>query len=1483
MSNQPLEVNYYPRGCPVSLGLCGCNGKFDETRQAEKITVTARGSLDIIDSCASDISPAREQRYEVRPANMTFLFDEIGGRWQFLCHWFPNGQRIFSKERESLLCREKITIMLISPVIILLLCSCIAIDAEISNETRDILMELYDSTIGDGWFESDGWGTEDDPCTWTGIECDDDSTQITSLNLFNNDLQGTLPPSLSNLTSLTYLNLSYNLFDDGLAVPDLRLMTKLDTLDVSYCLSSYTGAISLNGLPLSMQFLYLWGLPGLQVTTEMLLPLRILSLLDVSYVTSAASIDWARVIPETSLTSLALRSLGLTGDISPWLFKVKRLYVDFNRLHLIIPENCSLLSLSFNANLDEGPIPAVERCPNLEELDLSRNQFTGILNLVPGCALNVLYVWNTLLSGVNGVRHCTYLEQLYLHENQIAGSMLDLRGLSYLRFAYLTNNLLSGEITNELEGTSIMELDLSINFFFGSIPASIFHEEVKIVNLAANEFSGSLPPLDAPTYIFQLDVSYNNLSGTIPYLPTVSFLYLEYNRFEGIFPSIEDQIYLFERWTINNNQFSGHIFDILPDQCDDVTVLKYIDASFNNFSGDIPRGLANCNNIQILKLDHNQLSTYILSGNLPFFNNSMMSTLTLDFNAFSGELPYPFASAPLEILSISHNNLTGSFDTLKSNTFNLLSSFNASYNQFSVGPFDVSNGWVFSDQWLKALKTLDISHNELVGPIFNSFISPAGNNLISGRCIAPFIKIPTLTILDLSDNPIYGIIPNGMDALTSLIGLNLKNTKIGGRLPSSLKRLISLQELDLSDNYLVGNDLSWLQEMKGLQYLNLSNNQLTATISSVNAMKSLKNVDLSDNMLVGSISEFCSIKSLVTFIASRNSLNGSICTFTGDVTELRLDHNQFSGDTSFFSLMSSLQYLDISSNQLTRQLPIMSRLSKLTYINVSRNDLEGEVPDLIDLQRLSSLDLSHNRFNGTVPSISSSSSFTLLDVSNNDFTWADQFSLSSNISYCNMTNIMFECPISESARFDCGAVCTSSYMESANISVKVAGDINTFNRTKFIDVIASFLNNDVDRFTINGLRSGSVIVDMTINPPTSTSYDGSAVTLVNQMLSNTFASSLAKSDYTLLLVGSYIPSPTVAITSIQASPKESGSNSSMIIGIVVALFVVIFTASVVTAVILWRKRVRSLQRRSQMMMVDMSTMNMTAVQRSVVEYKELENMKMIGSGAFGIVFSAQWRGIKVAVKQVKAEYVDEQQVKEFLHEVAVMQNLRPHPHVVLFMGITVPPEYCGGGSLLSYLRENFDSVTNEQKMSFIMQIAQGMLHLHMEKIIHRDLAVRNVADFGMSRQQVEDVQTTSTNIGPVRWMAPEAMRERNYSNKTDAYSFGVLVWEIVTNREPYEDMDMMTVAINVMNNNLRPEIPDATDPLLKRLMQACWNENPAERPNFAQICKHLGLEVPDEKGADEVMPEEKATDKVTMDDKDGPYQPISENPTSVSS
>jgi len=93
-----------------------------------------------------------------------------------------------------------------------------------------------------------------------------------------------------------------------------------------------------------------------------------------------------------------------------------------------------------------------------------------------------------------------------------------------------------------------------------------------------------------------------------------------------------------------------------------------------------------------------------------------------------------------------------------------------------------------------------------------------------------------------------------------------------------------------------------------------------------------------------------------------------------------------------------------------------------------------------------------------------------------------------------------------------------------------------------------------------------------------------------------------------------------------------------------------------------------------------------------VPYSELQDMKEIGSGAYGIVYKAEWRNLTVAVKQIKAEHVTQKQLNEFMSEMSILRRLRAHPNVVLFMGVTFPPdplsmitEFCGGGSLLGNL------------------------------------------------------------------------------------------------------------------------------------------------------------------------------------------------------
>eukprot|EP01117_Protostelium_nocturnum_P009080 TRINITY_DN3251_c0_g1_i1.p1 TRINITY_DN3251_c0_g1~~TRINITY_DN3251_c0_g1_i1.p1 ORF type:complete len:1571 (+),score=426.26 TRINITY_DN3251_c0_g1_i1:57-4715(+) len=320
---------------------------------------------------------------------------------------------------------------------------------------------------------------------------------------------------------------------------------------------------------------------------------------------------------------------------------------------------------------------------------------------------------------------------------------------------------------------------------------------------------------------------------------------------------------------------------------------------------------------------------------------------------------------------------------------------------------------------------------------------------------------------------------------------------------------------------------------------------------------------------------------------------------------------------------------------------------------------------------------------------------------------------------------------------------------------------------------------------------------------------------------------------------------------------EKSTDSKTIIMASLVAFAGAMIAVIALAIYVVRvKRQKARLKNNDFSMIDFSTLNLGAAKKSILDFDEFKNLKEVGSGSFGVVFKAEWRELHIAVKQIKNENVSEQQVKEFLREVALLQGLRSHPNVVLFLGITFPPqrlslvtEFCEGGGLYPYLRKH--KVDEQQKIQFILGIAKGLLHLHAEKVIHRDLAVRNillskhlevkVSDFGLSREQasVESTNVTATNVGPLKWMSPESILRREYSIKSDVFSFGVVMYEIFLVVDPWAKISSVQAAIEVANNGKRMEIPKNIHPTLASLMSLCWSQDPEQRPDFGTICTIL--------------------------------------------
>eukprot|EP01118_Nematostelium_gracile_P013630 TRINITY_DN5171_c0_g1_i1.p1 TRINITY_DN5171_c0_g1~~TRINITY_DN5171_c0_g1_i1.p1 ORF type:complete len:323 (+),score=89.43 TRINITY_DN5171_c0_g1_i1:110-1078(+) len=264
----------------------------------------------------------------------------------------------------------------------------------------------------------------------------------------------------------------------------------------------------------------------------------------------------------------------------------------------------------------------------------------------------------------------------------------------------------------------------------------------------------------------------------------------------------------------------------------------------------------------------------------------------------------------------------------------------------------------------------------------------------------------------------------------------------------------------------------------------------------------------------------------------------------------------------------------------------------------------------------------------------------------------------------------------------------------------------------------------------------------------------------------------------------------------------------------------------------------------------------TPKEKWMIEFSQVQLQHKIGAGGFGVVYKAIYKDNVVAVKMLHNEQVTGKLYDDFVREAALMVNMEPHPNVIRAFGacvdgegrpMAIVTEFMEKGSLRSLLDDKSTEITFLQTISIAREIAKGVNHLHSQNIIHRDLSARNilvsitregwtckVTDFGMSRV-AQDESTTVSNTGPLKWMAPESLREKKYSQKSDSWAFGITLWEILTRQEPYPDLDNVQAAGHVMHKGLRPKAPEDTPLKLCTVIENCTQSDPKDRPKFAEI------------------------------------------------
>ncbi|XP_051954199.1 mitogen-activated protein kinase kinase kinase 7-like isoform X2 [Xyrauchen texanus] len=252
-----------------------------------------------------------------------------------------------------------------------------------------------------------------------------------------------------------------------------------------------------------------------------------------------------------------------------------------------------------------------------------------------------------------------------------------------------------------------------------------------------------------------------------------------------------------------------------------------------------------------------------------------------------------------------------------------------------------------------------------------------------------------------------------------------------------------------------------------------------------------------------------------------------------------------------------------------------------------------------------------------------------------------------------------------------------------------------------------------------------------------------------------------------------------------------------------------------------------------------------------IEYDDIEVEEVVGRGAFGVVCKAKWRGRDVAIKTIESE----SERNAFIVELRQLSRVN-HPNIVKLYGSCSNPvclvmEYAEGGSLYNVLHgaEPLPYYTASHAMSWCLQCSQGVSYLHGMKpkaLIHRDLkppnlllvaggTVLKICDFGTAC----DIQTHMTNIkGSAAWMAPEVFEGSNYSEKCDVFSWGIILWEVITRQKPFDEIGGPAFRIMwAVHGGTRPPLIKNLPKPLESLMTRCWSKDPSQRPPMEEIVK----------------------------------------------
>ncbi|XP_052189791.1 receptor protein kinase CLAVATA1-like [Diospyros lotus] len=807
---------------------------------------------------------------------------------------------------------------------------------------------------------------------------------------------------------------------------------------------------------------------------------------------------------------------------------------------------------------------------------------------------------------------------------------------------------------------------------------------------------------------------------------------------------------------LNLTIFNANLTGPLPLEMSNLTALKFLNLSFNNFTGDFPGAMVlGMTDLEVFDVFYNNFT-----GKLPlqFAILRRLRTLHLGSNYFSGEIPEAYTRIQsLESLGLQGNVLTGRIPATLARLSNL--------QQLCLGYFNAYQGGIPPELGsLTSLRLLDLAACNLSGAI-----PPSLGNL------------KMLHSLFLQRNNLCGPIPPQLSGLASLKSLDLSFNQFSGEIPASFIELQNLTLLNLPLNDLQGPIPSFIGDLPNLEVLQVWGNNFTLELpENLGRNRKLLHLDVATNHLTGTIPRYlCKGRRLKTLILMENCFVGPIPEELGEcksLTRIRITKNYLSGTipSGFFS-MPFLDLLELDNNLLTGQLPSHISGSKtLGLLSLSNNNITGQIPPSIgNLDNLVTLLLDRNQFFGEIPEqMFNLKSLSIISLSSNNVTGK----IPSSIEHCESL--------------------TSIDLSRNSLYGEIPGCITRLDSLGILNLSRNQLTGTIPRkmasmgslttldLSYNNL-SGRIPCSLQFQAFNASSFDGN---------------SELRPPHGLCLF--QVPNPPAGAL----KERRAGLFRSTNFLVVTITVVVTFALMVIMTVAVTLRRIRNKRLEKSRVWKLTAFQKLDFKAEDILECLKEENI--IGKGGAGIVYRGTMPngGVDVAIKQLVGRGTTGSNDHGFSAEIQTLGKIR-HRNIVKLLGYLsnrdtnlLVYEYMPNGCLGEMLHgPNGAQLQWQSRNKIAVEAAKGLCYLHHDcspLIIHRDVKSNNilldsdyeahVADFGLAKyfRAAGASERMSCIAGTFGYIAPEYGHTLKVDEKSDVYSFGVVLLELITGRKP---------------------------------------------------------------------------------------------------